>query len=39
MRITSILKIAAAAMPIALTAAPALADPINLGFEDATLLG
>ena len=39
MRIISILKLAATAAPIAFSAAPALADPVNLGFEDATLLG
>ena len=39
MRIISMLKLAAAAMPFALAAAPALADPFNIGFEDATLAG
>jgi len=37
MRIISILRLAAAAAPMMLTAAPALAAPFNLGFEDATL--
>jgi len=37
MRINSILRFAAAAAPMMLTAGPALAAPFNLGFEDATL--
>lgn len=38
MRIISILKLAAAAASIAVASAPAQADPVNFGFEDATLL-
>jgi len=39
MRFFPMLKLAAVAAPIMLAATPALADPINLGFEDATLAG